>query len=200
MALRHTYDAINTVVFLPSGGSRRVRRALVDALAVRRGHRVLELGCGTGQVTALLVAAGADVVAVDRLPAMLAGARRRASRATLVEGDVFDADLGDDYDRVVLSFVLHNFAHEDRVRLLRRAAEVISVDGCVGILEWSVPSGRIVAGLWRRFLAVLEPSPTVPEILDGALDDELPAAGLSVVSCRRVAGRRAVVLVARGLP
>ena len=121
MAVDTVYDAINTAIFLPTGGSRRLRRQLVEALDVRPGHRALELGCGTGQVTARLLDAGAEVVAVDALPEMLAGARRRAPAATIVEGDALTTEVGDGFDRTVLSFVLHNFDHGGRVSLLRRA-------------------------------------------------------------------------------
>ena len=93
MDLATAYDAINAAIFLPSGGSHRLRKRLVDAMEVRPGHRVLELGCGTGQVTASLVAAGASVVAVDALPAMLEAARRRAPGATFVQGDVIEAQV-----------------------------------------------------------------------------------------------------------
>src|SRR5687768_17204506 len=101
MDLAGAYDALNTLIFLPSGGSRRLRKRLVDALEVGPGQRVLELGCGTGQVTAELLAAGAQVVAVDRLPAMLAGARQRAPRAVFIEGDALEAEVEGAYDRVV---------------------------------------------------------------------------------------------------
>ena len=37
MALATAYDAVNAAIFLPSGGSRRLRQALVDALDVRPG-------------------------------------------------------------------------------------------------------------------------------------------------------------------
>jgi len=107
----------------------------VGALDVRPGQRVLELGCGTGQVTAELLAGGADVVAVDALPAMLDGARRRAPGATYVHGDVLLAELGGGYHRVVLSFLLHNFDQNSRVRLLRRAAAALAGGGRVGILD-----------------------------------------------------------------
>src|SRR6478735_2395705 len=40
------------------------------------GRRALDLGCGTGRHTAALVAAGADVVALDFTPEMLARAKR----------------------------------------------------------------------------------------------------------------------------
>lgn len=194
MVLAAVYDALNTAIFLPSGGSRRVRQSLVDALGVRPGHRVVELGCGTGQVTARLLAAGAEVVAVDALSAMLVGARRRAAAATFVEGDAIEADVGGGYDRAVLSFVLHNFDPDGRVRLLRRMATAITTGGRIGVLDWMLPPGRIRGALWRRFLRVLE-EPTAQQLLDGALDSEIPAAGLRIEDRRRVAGGRAQILV-----
>lgn len=189
------YDAINTAIFLPSGGSGRLRQSLVEALDVREGQRILELGCGTGQVTARLLAAGAEVVAVDALHEMLDRARQRAPGATLVEGDAIKADIGTGYDRVVLSFVLHNFDAEGRVRLLRRAAVALAPAGRIGILDWAQPSGRVRARLWRRFLTALEPSPAVPQLLDGALDADIPAADLEIRAHRRAAGGRTQILL-----
>ena len=52
------YDLLNTVIWLPTG-SRRLRRQFVGELPLHPGARVLELGCGTGQVTAELAARGA---------------------------------------------------------------------------------------------------------------------------------------------
>jgi demethylmenaquinone methyltransferase/2-methoxy-6-polyprenyl-1,4-benzoquinol methylase len=198
LALHTRYDAINTAIFLPSGGSRRVRRALVDDLDVRPGERALEFGCGTGQVTSLLLARGADVTAVDALAAMLDGARRRAPTATFVEGDAFTVSVGDYFDLVVLAFVLHNLDADHRRRLLARAAGALH-DGRIGILDWSTPHGWMAAP-WRRFLHRLEPSPSVDDILDGSLGDDLRAAGVDVTHHRRIAGGRAQVLVARPHP
>jgi ubiquinone/menaquinone biosynthesis C-methylase UbiE len=55
-------------------------RALGELLPLA-GARVLELGCGTGRVTRLLVQNGADVVAIDRERAMLSVAQRRLDDA-----------------------------------------------------------------------------------------------------------------------
>lgn len=195
LALSTKYDALNTALFWPSGGSRRLRQRLVDALDVRAGQRVLELGCGTGQVTARLLAAGANVVAVDALPEMLARAHSRAAGAAFVEGDVLDVDVDGDYDRVVLSFLLHNFDAAGRVRLLRRASIALVPGGRVGVLDWALPSGTARAALWRRVLAALEPSPAVGDLLDGALDTDISAAGLQILHRRPAAGGRARILV-----
>jgi magnesium-protoporphyrin O-methyltransferase len=63
------------------------------------GARVLDGGCGAGQMTAELAARGAEVVAVDISPALLQIAARRlpaelAPRVRFVAGDMTDASLG----------------------------------------------------------------------------------------------------------
>ncbi len=71
-------------------------RRIVEALAVRDGDAVLEIGPGRGALTAPLLEAGARVVAaeIDRdLAADLAG-RFRGARLEVVTGDVLDLDLG----------------------------------------------------------------------------------------------------------
>lgn len=191
------YDLLNTVLFAPSGGSGCLRQHLVDALALTPGDRVLELGCGTGQVTERLVAAGARVVAVDALPEMLAGARRRAPAAEYVVGDVFDADLAGPFDAVAISFVLHNLAADRRRVLLAIAAGLLAPGGTVAVLDWHLPTGPRRAVGWRALLARIEPAPTVGEILDGALPGDLVAAGLELCLRRPLAAERAQLLLAR---
>lgn len=64
-----------------------------------RGARVLDAGCGAGQMTAELAARGADVLAVDLSPKMMGIARSRlpanvAHRVRFVAGDMLDDGLG----------------------------------------------------------------------------------------------------------
>ena len=204
MQLDRFYDALNTAVFLPWGGSRRIRRALVDSLEVSSRDRVVELGCGTGQVTELLVATGAEVVAVDQLPAMLVGAQRRAPQARIIEGDAMSAEVGGDFDRVVLAFVLHNFDGGGRVDLLRRSRSLLAEEGWVGVLEWGLPNGR-----WRvgRVAVVPAPARAVPErrrdpgrSVDGRHRRSRPAGRERATRRRRAgAGARAGTRLTAGL-
>lgn len=65
-------DYATHAAFVPALG-----QAALDLLAPRPGERILDLGCGDGQLTAKIAQAGADVLGIDTDPAMLAAARDR---------------------------------------------------------------------------------------------------------------------------
>jgi magnesium-protoporphyrin O-methyltransferase len=75
-------------------GRDRMRALMLGQLpADLTGCRVLDAGCGAGQMTAELAARGADVVAVDISPALVAIAQARlpaadAARVTFASGDM----------------------------------------------------------------------------------------------------------------
>jgi SAM-dependent methyltransferase len=64
----------------------RATRALIEVLDIRAGHRVLDIGCGTGN-TAILVSklTEVEVIGIDVLPVMLSAARKRVSWAGEME-------------------------------------------------------------------------------------------------------------------
>ena len=73
-----------------------VLERIVEAAAVVPGERVVEVGPGLGILTAQLLAAGADVTAVELDPRLAAHLRSRFEdepRLTLVEGDFLDTDI-----------------------------------------------------------------------------------------------------------
>jgi ubiquinone/menaquinone biosynthesis C-methylase UbiE len=145
MGVALTYDLVNQAIFLPAGGSGRLRQELVDVLEIEPGQRVLELGCGTGQVTERLVAAGAQVLAVDALPEMLAATRRRAPTTAVIHGDILDVPIETGFDAVVLSFVLHNLDTSGRRRLLARSADALRQGGRVCDPRLGNPGGTLAS-------------------------------------------------------
>jgi SAM-dependent methyltransferase len=64
------YDAKHAFVYEKAKG-------LVELLAPKAGERILDLGCGTGALTAEIAARGAEVVGVDRSEEMIARARKK---------------------------------------------------------------------------------------------------------------------------
>jgi 2-polyprenyl-3-methyl-5-hydroxy-6-metoxy-1,4-benzoquinol methylase len=106
--------------------ARRMR--LLEALFGRlgmTGRRVLDLGCGSGQVSLLAASMGASVEGIDIAPRMLAIARESAPRAGVQdrvlfgEGDIAVCPLKE-ADVVLLVGVIEYY--RDFVPVLRRAA------------------------------------------------------------------------------
>ncbi|MGI1662229.1 magnesium protoporphyrin IX methyltransferase [Palleronia sp. KMU-117] len=90
------------------------------------GARVLDAGCGAGQMTAELAARGADVVAVDISPQLVDIARARlpqdvAHRVSFASGDMLSPDLGR-FDFVVAMDSLIYYAEGDLASALNGLA------------------------------------------------------------------------------
>ncbi len=81
-------------------GRDRMRARMMGALPKDlNGLRVLDAGCGAGQMTAELAARGALVTAVDISPSLVEIARKRLPQelqdhVTFASGDMLSADLG----------------------------------------------------------------------------------------------------------
>jgi len=98
---------------------------MLVALQVQPGQRVLEVGTGSGYVTALLARLGGHVRSVERRPILSEGASRRlevaglADRVELLEGDGLEG-LPDDahYDRILLNGVVPSVPSALTSRLL----------------------------------------------------------------------------------
>ncbi len=133
------YDA--GMRFITFGGVTKLHRAVVAAAVVKPGDRVLEIGCGTGSVTRLLLDRGAVVTAIDQSPEMLEQARERigdepsgAIRFIEQTASEIDALTEASFDSVVLSLCLSDMSASERAYVLRAARRLL------------VPGGRLVAG------------------------------------------------------
>ncbi len=163
------YDLLNRVMSL--GQDQRWRRALVRALALADGDRVLDVATGTGDVAAAILDAqpNASVVGLDQSAAMLASARgklaRFAERLTLVEGDAQALPFADDsFASACIAFGIRNVP--DRERALAEMARVVRPGGRVAVLELTEPSGGGLSALAR--LHVHRVVPLLGRLLSGA--------------------------------
>ncbi len=94
-------------------------------------HNVLDLGAGTGLLTAPLVTRGLQVLAVDPSAAMLDQLRAQLPTVDARVGAAEDTGLPDDsLDAVVIGAALHWF---ERPAADREIARVLRPDGVVGI-------------------------------------------------------------------
>ena len=125
-------------------------------------ERVVDLGCGDGRLTALVLADRPDarVVALDFSPPMLAAARERFAdddRVTIIEHDL-DSTLPVDgpVDAVVSSFAIHHLS-DGRKRSL--AAEVYGLLRSGGAFLNLEHVDSPTEELHQAFLAAIETDP-----------------------------------------
>jgi trans-aconitate methyltransferase len=82
-------------------------KGLLELLAPTAGERILDLGCGTGQLTAEIAAAGAEVAGIDSSADMVAQARRNFPHLRFDIGDARAFAVEAPFDGVFSNAVLH---------------------------------------------------------------------------------------------
>lgn len=133
---------------------------LLDRVGLEPGHRVLDVGCGTGIVAraaAARVGAGGMVVGVDPNPGMLQVASAAAPGVTWREGRAEELPFeSDSFDRVFSQFALMFF--EDRARALTEMARVVRSGSPVTVATWATlddtPGYAAMAALLERLFGV----------------------------------------------
>lgn len=126
------YDRMNRL--MTAGLDGRWRRAAVAA-AEPRGADVLDIGCGTGDLSEEFRRAGARSVAgADFSAAMLARARDKAAGGDWLQADALRLPFGDGtFDAVASAFVLRNLvdlpaAFAEMARVLRPGGRIVALD------------------------------------------------------------------------
>lgn len=109
--------------------------ALLELLAPAADERILDLGCGTGQLTAAVAESGASVVGVDASREMLAEARGTHPTLPFVHGDARRLPFEGSFDAVLSNAVLHWVDRADQDAALSSVRDALR------------PGGRFVAEL-----------------------------------------------------
>lgn len=103
-----TYDAKHSFVYEKA-------KDLVDSLAPKKGERILDLGCGTGTLTAEIAARGAAVLGVDRSEQMVGQAREKFPALKFEVMDATELRFEDEFDAVFSNAVLHWIPEAEKV-------------------------------------------------------------------------------------
>ena len=151
------YDLSAKLYYLLGYPQRAHRRKAVEALELRRGSTVVEIGCGTGiNFEFIQGAIGPEgrIVGVDLTDAMLARARERIEsrdwgNVSLIQADAADFEFPAEVDAILSTYALTLTPRCGEV--ITRGAGALSPGGRWVVLDTKLPDG---APRWVRSLAL----------------------------------------------
>jgi demethylmenaquinone methyltransferase/2-methoxy-6-polyprenyl-1,4-benzoquinol methylase/phosphoethanolamine N-methyltransferase len=135
------YDVLLRFKFLGQLG--KLRQVPLDLAALRPGERVLDVGCGTGELTlaaARRVGPGGSVVGIDAAPEMIEVARGKARRGLppvrfLVEPVEALSFPDGSFDAVLSSLMIHHLPGDLKARALGEIRRVLRPGGRIVIID-----------------------------------------------------------------
>jgi ubiquinone/menaquinone biosynthesis C-methylase UbiE len=150
------YDLVANLMML--GNARRLRATTVDQALIKPGDNVLDVGCGTGEVTLLAKtrAKHGRVYGVDPSPEMITVARKKAARKGLeidfrvgvIEALAFpDSSL----DVVTSSLMMHHLPENLKVRGIAEIHRVLKPGGRLLVADLMRPTGSLLNHLFIAF-------------------------------------------------
>jgi len=152
-ALLPGYDLLTRLL-----GMNRVYDTLVAQAEIAAGLRVLEIGCGTGNVTTRVKRAepGADVVGTDPDPLALARAQRKARGMTGIRFErAYAQELpfaDGEFDRVLSSMMLHHLDYDMKAGAAAEIHRVLRPGGALHIVDIGGPVTASDGLMARRML------------------------------------------------
>lgn len=162
-------------------GRDRMRTAMLARLPEDlSGARILDAGCGAGQMTEALARRGAEVVAADISPSLLDVARRRIPaalhpRIRFVAGDMLDDALGR-FDHVVAMDSLIHYRAPDIGAALARLGRRTGAS----VVFTIAPRTPLLSAMWAvgQLFPRSDRSPAIVPHADRAIRRALDAAGM----------------------
>jgi trans-aconitate methyltransferase len=107
-------------------------------------EQVLELACGTGTWTRVLLQIGSHITAIDAAPEMLTIARQKVGNAhvSYQQADVFQWEPGRPYDLVFFANWLSHVPPKDLDAFLARASRAVCSGGYLAMVDQYTPTSE----------------------------------------------------------
>lgn len=174
------YDGISRLAALSVGGEGRFRRLALAGLTVTPETKVLDLCCGSGQATQLLVQYSRDVTGLDASPLSLKRARQNVPQASYVEAFAEKMPFPDEhFDLVHTSAAMHEMEPAQLRQILKEVYRVLKPGGVFALVDFHRPTNPVFWPGVAVFLWLFE-TETAWQLLDTDLAGALREVGFAV--------------------
>lgn len=130
---------------------RHIKRRIIERAVLAPGHRLLDVGCGTGTLVLLARQMHPDctIIGLDGDPTILTIARRKAAKARLTvqfdEGMAYALPYPDhSFEAVVSSLVFHHLSHDQQLRCLAEIRRVLVPGGRLVLADFAPPHNPLM--------------------------------------------------------
>ncbi len=138
------YDGISKVAAITVGGEARFRRLALAGLKIDPDAKILDLCCGSGQVTGILLESAADVTGLDISPLSLSRARRNVPQATYIEALAEEIPCAEgEFDLVHTSVAMHEMTRSQLQQIFTQVYRVLKPSGTFALVDFHRPTNPL---------------------------------------------------------
>ena len=152
-------------------GAGKIHRKLIDQARPQPGQRVLEIGCGTGNLTVRMARArpGVEVIGTDPDPLALARAEKKGSAARFERAYAQELPYPDaSFDRVLSALMLHHLDEDTKAATLAEVARVLRPGGTFHLADFTGEIHGMHGLLARRMQKQGHIADGIPDLLSAA--------------------------------
>lgn len=147
------YDGISRLAALAVGGEAKFRNLALQGLTIHSETKVLDLCCGSGQATAVLVQYSNQVTGLDASPLSLRRARQNVPKAEYVESFAEEMPFPDNqFDLVHTSVAMHEMQPEQLRQIFAEVYRVLKPGGVFALVDFHAPTNWL---LWPGLFVFL---------------------------------------------
>lgn len=143
------YDITNDV--LAFGLTHFWRKVTANAVAAKKGEKILDLAAGTGTSSLAFAKSGATVIPCDFSLGMLQEGNKRSPQLNFSAGDALSLPFADEtFDAVTISFGIRNVNNVDKA--LKEMLRVTKSGGRIVVCEFSSPTFEPFRKIYMEYL------------------------------------------------
>lgn len=151
------YDGISRLAALGVGGEGRFRQLALQGLTIDPDTKILDLCCGSGQATQVLVQHSQNVTGLDASPLSIRRAQQNVPQAQYTEAFAENMPFADNsFDLVHTSVAMHEMEPKQLRQILQQVYRVLKPGGVFAMVDFHPPTNPLFWPPVSVFLLLFE--------------------------------------------